>query len=1567
MKKINLKILSLLLCAVMVLGTVAVGGDGFVEVLEAISVKASATKSGIYTYTVTNGEAIITDCDSSVSGDITIPSTLGGYPVTSIGDCAFEYCTGLKSITIPNSVTSIGDHAFEWCDRLTSVTIPNSVTSIGDSSFDNCRSLTSITIPNSVTSIGEFAFGFCDSLTSIIVDSTNKYYSNDKYGVLFNKDKTELIQYPVGNSRISYSIPEGVTSIGDEAFAECVSLTSISIPSSVTSIGDAIFAYCIALTSVKIGNGVTNIGDEMFAGCESLASITIPNSVKSISCFAFEECTALTSVTIPNGVTSIGDEAFANCVSLTSISIPSSVTSIGQGIFADCIALTSVKIGKGVTNIGDGMFVGCENLTSVTIPNSVTFIGAEAFYYCAGLTSITIPNSVKIIGAEAFSCCWSLTSIIIPDSVTNISDRAFHDCVSLTNIIVDSNNACYSSDKYGVLFNKDKTELIQYPVGNSRISYNVPGSVKIIGNEAFSFCYYIKRVTIGNGIMCIGDFAFWCCENLTYIHIPSSVTTIGSRILQESNAYICSDSSNCYAKTYAEENGYEFKLCSGHSEELYIVSFQPGNEADDVKPEDDLVITFNKTVDTELDFIAYGSEISVCDYATDKKVYVLNDNRFLPNQIFDNNKITIPGALKELDYGKKYYVLISPGVITADDYKTKFSGITSKNEYTFTLTYDKITVSQKHFKGHETVYSAYALKEKYHISNLVMMDGFLSDADCCIPGVYDGYIPQGLAYYEDKNWLLISSYDANQERPSIITALDFDTGELVAQFNLYYSKKTMCKQHVGGIAVSDYNLYITKDNGVARVPLSELDIPRGYAKNLYLPNDNQFEVKELGDTNAAYVNFSEGILWMGNFYSTFGKLIGEEGWSTKAPNSSSVILGFKLSGTNSEDEWNNFKEMSRSSYNISVPLLLQSIQGVTVNDGVIYLSRTVDASCSSVVSVGKLDLSSKDISLQKVLFTDFTNLSGAENIIIKDNYLYSVYESKALQEAGKNAWHELTEVIKDYSDSVGRMNIPGKSLYQKYRAHLIRCPVDVEVLDRNSGEVVAKIVNNEVDRDVYDGDNALVVQVIGDTKIIYIPDQDNYEVRITGNGTGEMNYTVVSLDDNQSESVRQNYFDISITPETSIVGGFDSQDSTTDVNNFYLTQNKTVINPDEIVKDASKTVHIETTSENGGTITSSFDVVRGDSVEVIASPDDTYCFSGWYNGSTLVCSDSEYMFVAKENVTLTAKFKIIIPTDKPEIKVTTLPKKLVYHIYDDLETEGLVLSVTHSDGTVDLVTEGFSAEAEMITGGKKDVTVTYHNLKTTYPIEVLAPHNVTFMVNGEVYDESVYFKGDRIIIPDDPEIENNHFVGWAEDIPYYMGDSDLVFNAIINPIEYEAFFYSQNKLVGYTKYLAGDTELKNIPEVPSVPYGLNGKWEDYDLSKGGNIKINAIYESPTQLSASKRTLKIGESYKLLTFANFEGESKVWFSNDTSVATVDSHGNVTAISEGKCTVTVISTGVDEIGNPISSESIITIVVEKNPENQTAKDKFENIFISFIRGILDGLTAIIKYLVPFIPVE
>ena len=289
------KVISTCLAAVMLLSTAVIAP------LTATAAQTQAVitgeTSGDFEYELLDdGTAEITGYTGSAA-EVTIPSELDGKKVTSIGYVAFENCTSLTSITIPNSVTSIGELAFYDCTSLTSITIPNSVTSIGYFAFCDCTSLASITIPNSVTSIGEYAFNCCTNLTSI-------------------------------------TIPDSVTNIGGGAFENTAWYDNQ--PDGVVYAGKVLYEYKGEMpqnTTITVKDGTKGIGDYAFSGCTNLTSITIPDSVTSIGDWTFENCTSLASITIPNSVTSIGFQAFSDCTSLTSITIPASVKYIDNYAF----------------------------------------------------------------------------------------------------------------------------------------------------------------------------------------------------------------------------------------------------------------------------------------------------------------------------------------------------------------------------------------------------------------------------------------------------------------------------------------------------------------------------------------------------------------------------------------------------------------------------------------------------------------------------------------------------------------------------------------------------------------------------------------------------------------------------------------------------------------------------------------------------------------------------------------------------------------------------------------------------------------------------------------------------------------------------------------------------------------------------------------------------------------------------------------------------------------------------------------------------------------------------------
>ena len=434
-----------------------------------------AEPSENYTYTVdSSGNATITKY-TGTDAIVTIPSTLGGCPVTSIGSRAFLGSKTLTSVTIPEGVTSIGQSAFNICRVLTGVTIPSTVTKIGSSAFASCESLASITIPAAVTSIGTSAFENCRSLPAINVASANSNYCSVD-GVLFSKDRTQLLAYPAGKQNASYTIPSTVTLVSSCAFMGCASLTSVTIPDSgihfgsyifsgsgvtsvtvpaSTEIGNAAFCRAASLTAINVASNhpddcsvdgvLFNKGKTKLiqypAGREG-SSYTIPAGVTAIGDGAFEDCVNLTDLTIPAAVTSVGSNAFMQS-SLRSIAIPSGVTVIRQEAFNRCANLISVTLPSGLKTIETRAFEGCDSLTDIEIPASVTEIQNDAFAECISLTDAVIPSGISAISEGTFYHCLSLTSVTIPASVTSIEKYAFADCDQLKDVYYEGSQAAW--------------------------------------------------------------------------------------------------------------------------------------------------------------------------------------------------------------------------------------------------------------------------------------------------------------------------------------------------------------------------------------------------------------------------------------------------------------------------------------------------------------------------------------------------------------------------------------------------------------------------------------------------------------------------------------------------------------------------------------------------------------------------------------------------------------------------------------------------------------------------------------------------------------------------------------------------------------------------------------------------------------------------------------------------------------------------------------------------------------------------------------------------------------------
>ncbi|MBR6046885.1 MAG: leucine-rich repeat protein [Bacteroidaceae bacterium] len=532
--------------------------------------------------TLNNYAAVIGN--EKVSGDVKIlPSVeMGGYDyaVTLIGNSAFNKCSELASITIPESVTSIESNAFSGCSNLHTVSLKSNpivskaytansslkkifgeqvqeyivngnVTSIGSYAFSECSNVTSVTIGNNVTSIGENAFSNCSGLTSVRISDLTAWcqisFSKSSSGNSYSNPACMAHHLFLNGEEIKdLVIPSNVNSISNLAFWACHGLTSVTIPSNVKSIGQSAFASCRGLTSANIENGVTNIEKWAFYNCQALTSVTIGNSVTSIGEGAFNKCPNLTSINIPQSVTSIGNNAFVGCSGLSSVTVCTDYLSL-SGMFPDSKNVEKLIYGEGCTKT---VSTGLTSVSEVVLPKTLQTIDAKTFYNFRNLKEITIPQSVTTIGENAFYGCSYLESVKV--LVTDYSDFCTNKIVSLIKsrigkpvMLIDENG----NEIKDFRIPEGVTTVGEYAFCNCSglTSVLIPSSVTSISQQAFSGCNNVEKLIYGEGctktvstgltsvsevvlpktLQTIDANAFYNFRNLKTITIPQSVTSIG--------------------------------------------------------------------------------------------------------------------------------------------------------------------------------------------------------------------------------------------------------------------------------------------------------------------------------------------------------------------------------------------------------------------------------------------------------------------------------------------------------------------------------------------------------------------------------------------------------------------------------------------------------------------------------------------------------------------------------------------------------------------------------------------------------------------------------------------------------------------------------------------------------------------------------------------------------------------------------------------------------------------------------------------------------------------------------
>ena len=599
--------------------------------------------------------------------------------VTSIGSHAFDQCSQLAEVSLPESLLNIGTMAFDRCQSLTDITLPGGLLSIGEQAFAGCTGLTGMEIPASVTSIAADAFICSSAIASFTVAAENSAYSSID-GVLFNKEQTKLLRFPEGKSA-DYTIPESVTEIGDYAFYCCSGLSAVTIPANVTDIGELAFAACSTLTDMAIPAGVYHIGRSAFTDCVTLTSIAIPESVTELPEGLCYGCGDLVSVNLPQNLTSIGFNAFGQCGSLTSIALPASVTSIGDYAF-NCSSLNEVYYGgteaqknalinNGWSAEGNDPFYyakwhyagepaereilasgACEyNLLwtlyddgelvisgegEMNIPGRYEDIAAYSFApwdnYRSDIRKITIEPGVTSIYRQAFVNCENLTEVSIPDSVTSIGYYAFYGSSSLTAITLPEGITILPLGVFG-----NCTSLRDVHLPQSLTVLEGSGDSGYAG--VFQNCTALTELTLPDGLGEIGEYVFRGCSGLASITLPGSVTRIGKGAFTNCSALAAVN----YGGSPSQRNANlaSSAWVSSGNEPLFETTWQYG--------EADAFGDIHSFADLQAAVAAYdGSDLYV--YYNGTEPFVMEESITLPEHLYfcadaESSTVRIPAGV----------------------------------------------------------------------------------------------------------------------------------------------------------------------------------------------------------------------------------------------------------------------------------------------------------------------------------------------------------------------------------------------------------------------------------------------------------------------------------------------------------------------------------------------------------------------------------------------------------------------------------------------------------------------------------------------------------------------------------------------------------------------------------------------------------------------------------------------------------------------------------------------------------------------------------------------------------
>ena len=1183
------------------------------------------------------GERAFYDCDSLT--EVSIPAS-----VTSIGQSAFQSCDSLAEVMIPDGVITIDQYAFRYCSGLTKVTLGTTVKTIGTEAFDYCSKLTELTINSvNIENLAVWAFDSTEScittlnvgaevtlnsifysfygLKVINVDSENKTYSSDN-GVLYNKDKTELIKYPHNKEDKTFVIPDSVTSIGNNAFRDCDSLTGVAIPDSVTSIGNSAFYDCDSLMGVTIPDSVMNIGNSAFRGCSSLTEVMIPDGVTTVGEYAFGNCDDLTKITLGTTVKTIRYEAFCNCYKLTEMTINSvdiEILGSGGGAFGGTYNITTLNVGAEVSTL-NSTFYSFNSLKTINVDSGNKVYSSDSgVLYDKDKTKLikyppkkedktfVIPDSVTSIGERAFDDCDSLTEVSIPASVTSIGKSAFYNCGSLTDFY-------YASSEE----NWNKIDIYWYNVWltNATIHYNSSGGGSQGGDADENVLENIRY------------FRSWDAEK--QIAYFGSMDVTGSQVTEQTDTAFLDQVDSLVGhyvlvKTQTRTDGMIAPAT--------LLSIQPV----DTKAGTITAVSGNKIT------IA-GTEYTLSERLVFPDTYV---GKFVLYHVLQDGSVRVQdlktetGTLtawnadtKKLTIEGKTYQLGQ----CAEEASVSFLGDTKYTSVYVEYLYDDLQYVYKIEKTLKPTESNYY--DNYYETFLPRSDEerILQDYSAEWDRAYSDYIEAV------QNALRAFSGTEGEQRETIVNA--------EAQKMRTSDEKSDSTYITTAESLGDYSEYAYKavaeylyDHTCDHIELTSADNPTAMVKDVMKGFNGG--TKTYRYDNGKIKATISGLLASG---SKFGRLVMYD--------NEKKVVDAMICSTQSEVQAsvshyvNELKDLAKdSAMNIAnaviKDVLGKSLSGLTesyLNEcatkiekrlavkltekfdlaGVGNLFKTINECYSYYTYVKKNVDNLKGIDdIEKVL-------NAVENLEFKDASVKDALVKKALKKL-KKANEQFVKAYKKYLDGTLVKSENG------FFSTLIKCPVDIQVYN-SSGKQIGEASETEL---WYD-DSIKIVDLGGAKKVISLT-SDIPTFKILSNGYGTLDCTIEEFDENHQPLGRLNYYDIALTPGQEY-GVSLTKDLAKNAQTLAITTGEQSIFADEYIsveESAGVVISCKVEADDqkeGGQVRGVGTYIRGNAVVLYAVPDAGYSFDGWYQGDDLISLNQTYEFTARNDAVFTARF-----------------------------------------------------------------------------------------------------------------------------------------------------------------------------------------------------------------------------------------------------------------------------------------------------------------------------------------